>query len=241
MATGDWTLRELCPDGTCVGVIGPDGTCKLCGRAAQNWGDERKRGLIEPAQAAPDDDDDDDAAHGTVDASTQPPGWSARALCPDGSCIGVIGPDGTCKVCGKLASGTPDDAKRVGDESDEDAVDDEDVSDKDEDEDDEDEDEDDEDEDEDEEDEEDDSDESDGEQRDAEQRDEDDESSADADDDALVAAAKDLAGVASAAEVASAKRVASSGLADDRELCPDGACIGVIGANGRCKICGKQA
>jgi hypothetical protein len=28
---------------------------------------------------------------------------------------------------------------------------------------------------------------------------------------------------------------------DDRELCPDGACIGVLGASGRCKLCGKSA
>ena len=26
-----------------------------------------------------------------------------RRLCPDGSCIGVIGPDGRCSVCGKEA------------------------------------------------------------------------------------------------------------------------------------------
>jgi BRCT domain type II-containing protein len=25
-----------------------------------------------------------------------------------------------------------------------------------------------------------------------------------------------------------------------RQLCPDGACIGVLGANGRCKVCGKE-
>jgi hypothetical protein len=25
----------------------------------------------------------------------------------------------------------------------------------------------------------------------------------------------------------------------DRELCPDGACIGVLGAGGRCKVCGQ--
>jgi flagellar biosynthesis/type III secretory pathway M-ring protein FliF/YscJ len=29
--------------------------------------------------------------------------------------------------------------------------------------------------------------------------------------------------------------------ADDRKLCPDGACIGVIGPEGRCKVCGKEA
>jgi hypothetical protein len=26
---------------------------------------------------------------------------------------------------------------------------------------------------------------------------------------------------------------------DDRELCPDDACIGLIGSNGRCKECGR--
>jgi hypothetical protein len=24
--------RELCPDGACIGVIGPAGKCKVCGR-----------------------------------------------------------------------------------------------------------------------------------------------------------------------------------------------------------------
>ncbi len=28
---------------------------------------------------------------------------------------------------------------------------------------------------------------------------------------------------------------------EDRQLCPDGACIGVIGADGRCRECGRQA
>lgn len=27
----DWTQRRLCPDGECIGVIGDDGSCKLCG------------------------------------------------------------------------------------------------------------------------------------------------------------------------------------------------------------------
>ena len=69
--SGGWDQRELCPDGACVGVIGDDGLCKTCGRAAPNWGDERTRGLKadedadeddkEPLNAAgPDDDEDDD-------------------------------------------------------------------------------------------------------------------------------------------------------------------------------------
>jgi hypothetical protein len=26
-----------------------------------------------------------------------------RALCPDGACVGVLGPHGRCKVCGQVA------------------------------------------------------------------------------------------------------------------------------------------
>ena len=31
--------------------------------------------------------------------------WENRTLCPDESCIGVIGPDGRCKECGKRYKG----------------------------------------------------------------------------------------------------------------------------------------
>jgi len=29
--------------------------------------------------------------------------WENRTLCSDGSCIGIIGPDGRCKECGKIS------------------------------------------------------------------------------------------------------------------------------------------
>jgi hypothetical protein len=31
-ADDDWESRRLCGDGNCIGVIGPDGRCKECGR-----------------------------------------------------------------------------------------------------------------------------------------------------------------------------------------------------------------
>jgi hypothetical protein len=31
----DWTSRQLCSDGNCIGVIGPDGRCKECGKALE--------------------------------------------------------------------------------------------------------------------------------------------------------------------------------------------------------------
>jgi hypothetical protein len=111
----EWDHRQLCPDGGCVGVIGSDGTCKVCGRAAPNWGDERNRGLVPPpvdegAEAADDDaheDDDEVIDQGPPAYVTTPEGevaWDARKLCPDDTCIGVIGPDGTCKVCKRSAA-----------------------------------------------------------------------------------------------------------------------------------------
>lgn len=38
---------------------------------------------------------------GTVD-------FASRKLCSDGTCIGVIGPDGRCKECGKPYTGEPE-------------------------------------------------------------------------------------------------------------------------------------
>jgi hypothetical protein len=31
MSVTEWDRREVCPDGACVGVIGDDGVCSVCG------------------------------------------------------------------------------------------------------------------------------------------------------------------------------------------------------------------
>lgn len=118
--TVDWDQRQLCADGNCVGLIGSDGTCKVCGRAALNWGDERRRGLkpsgeIEveatplPAPAPGDVDEDYvDAESASDDGELADDDTESlddeRRLCPDGACVGVIGADGHCKLCGKAAT-----------------------------------------------------------------------------------------------------------------------------------------
>ena len=194
MAVSDWDRRELCPDDTCVGLIGPDGTCKICGRAAPNWGDERRRGT----QDDPDGDEGEDEDEDNAPADPIQPAarvaigggeWSARTLCRDGACVGVIGADGTCKVCGKAGVAAPADELEDDEEY------------------------------------------------------EDDEYEDEEEDDELAAAADELAGVASSTEVESAKELAQVGgdEEENRKLCPDGACIGVIGPDGKCKICRKEA
>ncbi len=212
MAISEWDRRQLCPDGACVGVIGPDGTCKVCGRVAPDWGDERRRGLVAADNEGGDQDDggsDGDGGGEQDEISPSAPAvlgemavWQRRRLCPDGACVGVIGPDGTCKVCGKAATaGEEEEEVDAGEdaEDDEDDVDDED--------------------------------EGDGEDESAAEEDEEDEDEDEDDEDEEDEDAED----------AEDAEEGAAGDLDDRKLCPDGACIGVIGPDGRCKVCGKEA
>jgi hypothetical protein len=85
----DPTRRKLCPDGACVGVIADDGVCRVCGRSeAQAAAGEAATG---PADAGV--GDEAGGAEGGFDSS--------RRLCDDGSCVGVVGDDGVCRVCGR--------------------------------------------------------------------------------------------------------------------------------------------
>jgi hypothetical protein len=99
--TIDFATRRLCPDGACIGVIGPEGRCKVCGK-------------LDPGAAAADGDVDTDAdadadagadagadADADADAGTDGAFDEERELCPDGACIGLIGSDGRCRVCGR--------------------------------------------------------------------------------------------------------------------------------------------
>jgi hypothetical protein len=109
--TFDPRKRRLCPDGACIGLIGADGRCKVCGLEDK----QAPRGLGPEAFAAgcaaeEDEPEDQDVAGANETADLPFTSASAvgalafdpkRALCPDGACIGVIGPDGRCKVCGQ--------------------------------------------------------------------------------------------------------------------------------------------
>ncbi len=88
--------RKLCPDGSCIGIIGRDGKCTECGRPAP--------GCDTPADAATwasEDDAADEPGEESTDGSSAFD--SKRRLCSDDTCIGVIGPDNRCTECGKPA------------------------------------------------------------------------------------------------------------------------------------------
>jgi hypothetical protein len=98
--------RQLCPDGTCVGLVGADGRCAVCGRAG---GPAPARGAgPRPAQAdaeMPAGASDPITASGSQGADRgDEDGFDAnRKLCEDGACVGVLGPDGRCLVCGRVS------------------------------------------------------------------------------------------------------------------------------------------
>ena len=91
----DWENRILCSDENCIGVIGPDGRCKECGKAYKDKEPQAGEMDTAPSDAAPQEDPD------VKPATRFDDDWENRTLCSDESCIGVIGPDGCCKECGK--------------------------------------------------------------------------------------------------------------------------------------------
>jgi hypothetical protein len=107
----EWENRTLCSDESCIGVIGPDGRCKECGRPYE--------GTLERIPPAEDETDASASAEvperhaeGVAEEGRQNQDgdeWENRTLCSDESCIGVIGPDGRCKECGKPYAGGPED------------------------------------------------------------------------------------------------------------------------------------
>ena len=102
----DWENRILCIDESCIGVIGPDGRCKECGKSyAGSQADEGfQTGESSETQTDSEPADDFDAAESTQ-TNTAGSDWENRTLCSDESCIGVIGADGRCKECGKRYKG----------------------------------------------------------------------------------------------------------------------------------------
>jgi hypothetical protein len=111
----EWENRVLCSDDNCIGIIGPDGRCKECkkpykGRLPEGFMQDvsgSEDASAEEANAVENKDKEPREAQAsqadpTDKVNFQGDGdWENRVLCSDGNCIGVIGPDGHCKECGK--------------------------------------------------------------------------------------------------------------------------------------------
>jgi hypothetical protein len=101
----EWENRRLCSDDNCIGVIGPDGFCKECGKPYEGELPEKIVNLkanFDEESVAKEDSGASKQAGDNEEEKLQPDiEWENRRLCSDGNCIGVIGPDGRCKECGK--------------------------------------------------------------------------------------------------------------------------------------------
>jgi hypothetical protein len=111
-----WENRVLCSDESCIGIIGPDGRCKECGLPfegelpadlATGAADDSVETSSASSQPSPEEHPSETEQVSAQDSAEDE--WSKRTLCSDESCIGVIGPDGRCKECGKAYTGPPAD------------------------------------------------------------------------------------------------------------------------------------
>jgi hypothetical protein len=90
----DWEKRILCSDESCIGTVGPDGLCRECGKPYDGKLPEGK--IAGNVYTEVSDGKKQVAANPEIDED-----WDKRVLCRDESCIGIIGPDGKCRECGK--------------------------------------------------------------------------------------------------------------------------------------------
>ena len=108
----EWDNRVLCSDESCIGTIGPDGCCRECGKAYEGpipcpsaqVQPQKTRVDEEASGPNPSQDREDDipsSGEGCNEVLSGDDEWERRTLCVDEACIGVIGPDGRCKECGK--------------------------------------------------------------------------------------------------------------------------------------------
>lgn len=92
-----------CPH--CGEVLGED-ICSACQRSLPE-GSNYCCWCGENLTADAESHDDQDLTD-TDENDADPIDFASRKLCSDGTCIGVIGPDGRCKECGKPYTGEPE-------------------------------------------------------------------------------------------------------------------------------------
>ena len=97
--TFDPSQRRLCPDGSCLGLLGSDGRCKVCGTLGS--GGAAVTPVASPP-VAPSPEPEINVEAGPPAAFSAESAFDPdRRLCPDDACIGVIGINNKCGVCGR--------------------------------------------------------------------------------------------------------------------------------------------
>lgn len=103
ISDGDWDRRFLCSDGNCIGVVGEDGNCKVCGLKyedpLENFSSDLPSTPTRSDETETECDEDVEVAGEEMDESDDE--WEDRVLCFDEGCIGVVGANGRCNECGK--------------------------------------------------------------------------------------------------------------------------------------------
>jgi hypothetical protein len=93
--------RVLCSDDTCIGLVGADGRCRVCGLVYT--GSETIPVSDDlPLETNPTGDPPDEPPPETGGAGIVSAEDDDRICCPDDTCVGIIGKDGKCGTCGKM-------------------------------------------------------------------------------------------------------------------------------------------
>jgi hypothetical protein len=97
----DFAQRELCPDGACIGLIGPDQRCRVCGTVSGAAVRDPRLPPTEDELAVSPAPETLPPAPETLEIDDAD--FDRRELCPDGGCVGVLDEARRCKVCGATA------------------------------------------------------------------------------------------------------------------------------------------
>lgn len=92
----DWEKRRLCIDDSCIGVIGSDGRCRVCGL----FDPDASENMTQSMENSPGENEPTETSAVDGSAESQKSEWENRKLCRDESCIGTMGDDGRCRICG---------------------------------------------------------------------------------------------------------------------------------------------
>ncbi len=91
--------RIPCSDESCIGLVGDDGCCRVCGKEhsetyVSSFGVSPCQDPSDPSMVCEEAEEEEEEDYG------EDVGPEERVLCSDESCIGLVDEDGYCKACG---------------------------------------------------------------------------------------------------------------------------------------------